>query len=439
MTNISDGERLLGAWQRYTSGAVLSGSLQSIRPVTLHAWDRCRHLGVDPENLEPQFLTDEALELRRTANRELLEVARPYMEYLSMLMGSTPHVIALADSEAWILELLGDPESFGGRTTGIWVGASWAEGSIGNNGVGTALATESPVLVFGIEHFGRAYHPASCLGVPIRRNGEIIGVLDISVLNEDADPERLTMAQACVRSIETTLDRQADSSDDSARNNEFKLADRLLSLIIHDVKQPLSAMRATSQLGSRNASDENGRRYFEMLIRQIDRVTEALERAGTDPMREPFIVGSARRFVEDAVEDIRPVCAVAGVNLTFDSDSDGAICVQPTLFSRVLTNLAVNAVEAMPDGGCLAISVLSEPGATQIRFSDSGSGIPREIRSRVFDPLVSGRKDGKGLGLYTVHQAVTENFRGRVWFETSEGQGTTFFIELPQTVSAHDA
>lgn len=427
MTERIEGEHVLAAWQRFTSDSAIPGALQSIRPVTVQAWDRCRQLGIDPHQLEYRFLSDQELNARRTANRHLLDAARPYMEYLSNALRDRPHVVALSDHEGWIIEIFGEPESFGGRSTGIWQGASWAESAIGNNGIGTALAVNEPVLVFGVEHYATPFHPASCLGIPIHHEGRTVGALDVSVLNQDADPERLTLVQACVRSIESHMSSQREAppgSDPEAVRTQ-------LDSIVHDVKQPLTAIRATAELGLRNVDDEMAKRYFEMLITQVDRVTETLDGAGLEPDDEPFTVESVGEILRGVSDDALSSCRLAGIDLRLTVQSECRVRVQRGLLSRALRNLATNAIQAMPDGGVLHIELARVDGTVRIILSDTGSGIPDLVQDRVFEPFFSGRDGGSGLGLYMVRHAIVDQFGGKVWFETVRGAGTTFFVELP--------
>ncbi len=97
---------------------------------------------------------------------------------------------------------------------------------------------------------------------------------------------------------------------------------------------------------------------------------------------------------------------------------------------RILTNLATNAIQAMPKGGKLTIAASSKDGKTTITVQDTGEGIPEDVRSKLFTPLVTTKSKGQGFGLAVVKR-FTEGLGGTVTFESEVGKGTKFVIELP--------
>ena len=103
---------------------------------------------------------------------------------------------------------------------------------------------------------------------------------------------------------------------------------------------------------------------------------------------------------------------------------------------QVLMNLAVNAGDAMPGGGRLAIATGSAPGVVWMRIADTGGGIPAAIRDHVFEPFFTTKERGKGtgLGLSVVHGIVTRH-GGTVTLDVREGEGTTFTVTLPRAAS----
>jgi PAS domain S-box-containing protein len=104
---------------------------------------------------------------------------------------------------------------------------------------------------------------------------------------------------------------------------------------------------------------------------------------------------------------------------------------------QVLVNLAVNARDAMPDGGTLAIAVGGAPGGVRVTVVDDGTGMPEEVRDRAFEPFFTTKDPGQGtgLGLATVHGIVTDS-GGTVDIESSPGHGTVVTIVLPGCVEA---
>jgi PAS domain S-box-containing protein len=97
---------------------------------------------------------------------------------------------------------------------------------------------------------------------------------------------------------------------------------------------------------------------------------------------------------------------------------------------RILTNLSNNAIQAMPNGGKLIITASSKNGKAAITVEDTGEGIPENVRSKLFTPLVTTKSKGQGFGLSVVKR-FTMGMGGTVSFESDIGKGTKFKIELP--------
>ena len=103
----------------------------------------------------------------------------------------------------------------------------------------------------------------------------------------------------------------------------------------------------------------------------------------------------------------------------------------PQLIKRVLINLITNAVQAMPNGGELTLRAeTSNQGKVQITVKDTGTGIPEEIKPKIFTPLFTTKSKGQGFGL-AVCKRVIEAQNGTITFESQVGKGTKFIIELP--------
>jgi len=106
------------------------------------------------------------------------------------------------------------------------------------------------------------------------------------------------------------------------------------------------------------------------------------------------------------------------------------IAADPELLHRALSNLVLNAIEAMPKGGTLILRTSQESGFARIEISDTGPGLPQEDCARLFTPYYTSKPHGTGLGLAIVQSIVTDH-GGKISVSSERGRGTTFMIELP--------
>lgn len=113
----------------------------------------------------------------------------------------------------------------------------------------------------------------------------------------------------------------------------------------------------------------------------------------------------------------------------------GTIAADPELLHRAISNLVLNAMDAMPDGGSLTLRSRREDGKVRLEVADTGTGLTPEECERIFTPYYTSKKHGTGLGLAIV-QSVISDHGGRISVHSEPAKGTTFVIELPDNLDA---
>jgi signal transduction histidine kinase len=98
--------------------------------------------------------------------------------------------------------------------------------------------------------------------------------------------------------------------------------------------------------------------------------------------------------------------------------------------SRIMVNLVINAIQAMPKGGKLVIDAYKEANDFLITVKDTGVGIPEKVRGKLFEPMFTTKSKGQGFGLAVIKR-LTETLGGKVTFESQVNKGTTFMVRLP--------
>jgi PAS domain S-box-containing protein len=207
--------------------------------------------------------------------------------------------------------------------------------------------------------------------------------------------------------------------------------------IAHELRNPLGIIAAAAQLLVDRPDDERLR-------------AEAVERIRSSVQRASLIIENLLRFAHPSTEHREDVDVNAlveetlgllasrttqqGVNVQRDLQPGlPGIQANRSLLQQVFTNILVNACNAMPQGGALAVATRAHPpGQVEIRFADTGCGIPPENLSRVFDPFFTTMPVGQGAGLgLAISYAIVKHHQGAIEVESEVGKGATFTVRLP--------
>lgn len=200
--------------------------------------------------------------------------------------------------------------------------------------------------------------------------------------------------------------------------------------VAHEIRNPLAAMKMTVQMLLQEQQGK-GREPYELLLREIERLDlVAGEFAGagrTSPIRKTparldGIVDEVLSLLARQLEHLR-------ITVSRDFRPAPALPVDPERIKRAVMNLVLNGAQSMAQGGTLTVAI--SPAEKGVRFSvaDAGPGVPEELKGRLFEPFVTGKADGVGLGL-VLTKKIAEDHGGRIGFDSSP-RGATFWIDLP--------
>ena len=225
----------------------------------------------------------------------------------------------------------------------------------------------------------------------------------------------------------------------------------LTSGLAHEIKNPLSTVILNAQLVEEairdlEASEDETTpilRRVDALVREADRLrtilTDFLRFAGR--FRLDLQPTDLIREVEDVLDFFHPQANAAEVVLRPDLPTGTLmIPIDASLFKQALLNNAVHAMEQNPPDRPreLLVRVLEEAENAAVHVIDSGPGVPKEIRERIFHPYVSGTPGGSGLGLPTARRIIEEH-GGRIGLDVLPGRGSDFAIILPRAAAEDDA
>jgi signal transduction histidine kinase len=140
---------------------------------------------------------------------------------------------------------------------------------------------------------------------------------------------------------------------------------------------------------------------------------------------------NVNEVIREAVANMAPVAASQKIGVTLDLCENG-LTVRGGQLRQVFANLIKNAYDAMPDGGTLEIRTATFDDTVQIQFTDTGCGIPEGIIDEIFEPFVTTKEIGKGIGLgLSICKRIIERYHGTIRVQSEVGRGTTFTVELP--------
>jgi signal transduction histidine kinase len=165
------------------------------------------------------------------------------------------------------------------------------------------------------------------------------------------------------------------------------------------------------------------------LARLHDLVQDYLSLARVSTIeRTPQDLGAV---VETWAHEWQPLATAQGVTLQLERITNlGQAVFHANTLRRVVFNLVQNALDAMPHGGTLTLAGERLATQVQLHVRDTGSGIPAEQLTHIFEPLYTTKAEGTGLGLYIVREIMTAH-AGEITVQSVEGQGTTFALLLP--------
>jgi signal transduction histidine kinase len=136
-------------------------------------------------------------------------------------------------------------------------------------------------------------------------------------------------------------------------------------------------------------------------------------------------------IIGDTLVLVRPKLAQAKIHLLYEPPTTAMVVdANKGQIQQVLLNLLLNATQAMPDGGAIALSLATADGAVTLDLADTGTGIPESVQSRMFDSFFSGRPDGTGLGL-AIAKRILQAHHGDIALISTGPGGTTMRVTLP--------
>lgn len=241
-----------------------------------------------------------------------------------------------------------------------------------------------------------------------------------------------------VKEYNKKVEELAVSADLLARSERESAWREMAKQIAHEIKNPLTPMKLNIQhlqraRGRGKEYNEYIERVTSILIEQIDTLSNIATEFSNFAQ-----IPNARNQIFELAGQMKKVIGLFETHdratIKFNCEGCESILVNADReqLSRAIINLIKNAIQAIPENekGKIIITLSRNDDLAVIAVADNGTGIPVELRDKLFGPSFTTKTSGMGLGLAIVKNIV-ENFSGRIWFETELEKGSTFYIEIP--------
>jgi signal transduction histidine kinase len=220
--------------------------------------------------------------------------------------------------------------------------------------------------------------------------------------------------------------------------NQLQQMERLASLgelasgLAHEIRNPLSGIKATAELLMRRLKlGQDHRWLFENILKEIDRVQQIITHLLqlSRPIKTNPRKVNVEQVFKSTIALLEGLAEQQKVKIDYECENV-ELWIDLEHLRQILLNLLLNSIQAMPDGGKVAIKAFQQQHTAVIILQDSGVGIDQEIISKIFNPFFTTRNEGTGLGLSIVHQLVVLN-NGDIHVESEVGIGSTFTLRFP--------
>ena len=274
----------------------------------------------------------------------------------------------------------------------------------------------------------------------IKNDGTVRGSLAIfiDITERKKAEETLLQAQVKLQEYADNLEHLVEEKTKQVKDSERLAAiGATAGMVGHDIRNPLQAITgdvyfARKDLTNFNSSPEKER--IEKSLSEIDKSVSYINKIVQD-------LQDFARPIQPTIQetDVEALCQelLQGVNkpsnistLCQVEETLRKLPIDALILRRILTNLVNNAVQAMPDGGQVTLEGYRTGADAVITVTDTGYGIPDDVKPKLFTPLMTTKSKGQGFGLAVVKR-MTEALGGTVSFESEVGKGAKFVIRLP--------
>jgi len=279
------------------------------------------------------------------------------------------------------------------------------------------------------------------LAYPLRREDKIEGLLALDAASASLTPDARSIIGLLADQIAIAIDDSRLLEENLRLERELAERERLAALgrmaatVAHEIKNPLSAIKSIAQV---MREDENLRKEYErdlgLIVGETDRLSQSVTQLLSFARRESPAAQSLTvdELLRSVVDLFRANAKEQGIALDCEVKVEAQLAGKSVSALRdALSNLLLNALQATPHGGKVELVAASSNGDLLISVQDSGSGVPADLRERIWEPFFTTRQRGTGLGLAIVRKRVQEVGGSASLDVARNGRGALFHLRVP--------
>lgn len=257
---------------------------------------------------------------------------------------------------------------------------------------------------------------------------------DLNQHIELASKDEIGVLASAFNNMAEELKKMQRMQEELRRLDRLSALGQLAAGVAHEVKNPLGIIKNSAQiLQSKPLVQKRKEEIINFIIEEAERINRVVDNF-LQFSRPPKMKREKTNILDVLDRTIRLVSDTLrknNISVVKDYAKPGPLInIDASQFQQLFLNLILNSIEAMPRGGALKISTQRKKQQLEIIFSDTGCGIPKKIRDKIFEPFYTTRKQGTGLGL-AISYKIVESHGGEITLESKAGKGSAFHIMLP--------
>lgn len=201
----------------------------------------------------------------------------------------------------------------------------------------------------------------------------------------------------------------------------------------HDIRNPLNSISLFTQFMRQNVSDPDQKEYLGKIIKEVEKIDSIIRSLLEVSRRTRSAATDVQldQVIDTALGVFAPQIETGKIHLERCYQViPPPIKADPGEMEQIFTNLFLNALDEMPDGGRLGVGISVEKGMVVVRVEDSGKGIPEQVLPNIFEPFFTTKPRGSGMGLPVVKR-IARIYGGSIAVEKTDSQGTVLRLEFP--------